>query len=390
MMTLKLAYRNLMGAGLRTWLNVIVLSLSYVVIIWHQGFLRGWNEEARRDMIDWEIGGGQYWQERYDPYDPFTLSESHAPVPDALAAEIDTGSATALLIVQGTIFPDGRVQNVLLKGIDARQRILRIPSGLLGGGGDEIPAVIGTRMARDNQLKVGDLLTVRWRDSHGAFDAADAKIVGIFKTNLPTVDGGQLWIPLERLRAISRMPGEATLIVSSRDRTVRADLPGWVFRDHRYLLAEVEEIIEKKMVAGSSLYVILILLAMLAIFDTQVLSIFRRRREIGTYMALGMTRGQVIGLFTVEGSMHSVLAALIGALYGVPLLTMQAVEGFRIPFSSEGYGLAIAERIFPVYSAGLVLGTLALVMTTTAVVSFLPARTIARMKPTEALKGKSS
>ena len=48
MLIFKLAYRNLAGAGLRTWLNAFVLSLAYVIIIWHSGILEGWNREARR------------------------------------------------------------------------------------------------------------------------------------------------------------------------------------------------------------------------------------------------------------------------------------------------------------------------------------------------------
>ena len=58
------------------------------------------------------------------------------------------------------------------------------------------------------------------------------------------------------------------------------------------------------------LWAILLMLAMLAVFDTQVLSIFRRQKEIGTYIALGMTRKQVVTLFTLEGAMHAVLAAI--------------------------------------------------------------------------------
>ncbi len=38
-------------------------------------------------------------------------------------------------------------------------------------------------------------------------------IAGIFKTNVPTVDGGQVWIPLDRLQQMMMMPGEATLVV---------------------------------------------------------------------------------------------------------------------------------------------------------------------------------
>ena len=57
-LALKLAYRNLMGAKLRTWLNVFVLSLSFVVIIWQKGIINGWDQQAQRDTKDWEIGGG--------------------------------------------------------------------------------------------------------------------------------------------------------------------------------------------------------------------------------------------------------------------------------------------------------------------------------------------
>src|SRR4030043_205588 len=100
---IKLAYRNLVGAGLRTWLNVIVLSFSFVVIIWMKGIMAGWDRQAKTDMTNWEIGGGQYWHEKFDPFDPFTLNESHAPVPAEFIAEIEKGNMEPYLVAQGTI-----------------------------------------------------------------------------------------------------------------------------------------------------------------------------------------------------------------------------------------------------------------------------------------------
>ena len=178
MISLKLAYRNLIGAGLRTWLNVIVLSLSFVVIIWQNGLLEGWNRQARRDMINWEIGGGQYWHNKYDPYDLFTITESHAPLPPQFQKRASEGSLTPILISQATIYPEGRMQSALLKGIDPAQKILSMPTAPLHQDIAEIPALVGTRMAKNNKLKPGDLVTVRWRDTNGTFDAAEAKIVG--------------------------------------------------------------------------------------------------------------------------------------------------------------------------------------------------------------------
>lgn len=386
----KLAYRNLVGAGLRTWLNVIVLSMAYVIIIWHQGLLDGWNRQALRDMIDWEIGRGQYWHQQYDPYDAFTIEESHAPVPAELIDAFFSQSVVPILIVQATIYPQGRMQSVIMKGIAPGQTVLSLPTADLQADIPEIPVLIGTRMAKSANLHMGDLVTVRWRDANGTFDAAEAKVVGIMKTSVSTMDQGQLWLPLDRLQKMMGMSGEATIIVMGQAAKEAGLLPGWVFRDQAFLSQDLADMIQMKKVSSSILYAVLLSLALLAIFDTQVLAIFRRRREIGTLIALGMTRGAVIRLFILEGAMHGILAAIVAAAYGIPLLSLQAVRGFSMPEAVDSFGLAIAERIYPIYSAGLVAGTTVIVLVAVSIVSFMPARRIAKLNPTDAIRGKLS
>ena len=385
---LKLAYKNLVGAGLRTWLNVFVLSFVYVIIVWHYGLLDGWNRQAKKDTTAWETGNGQYWHKAYDPYDPFTLFDSHGAIPASLDDGIRQGLLMPLLISQATIYPEGRIQGVILKGIDPAQQILQIPSALLKNQDETIPVIIGTRMASSTGLKKGEQVTVRWRDTHGTFDAADAHVVGIFRTNVPSVDQGQLWIPIERLRRMKQMPCEATLLVRSERCSEVIVENDWIFRSSGYLLSDIQQTIQSKSAGASIFYIILMMLAMLAVFDTQVLSIFRRQREIGTYIALGMTRGQVVGLFTTEGTMHAILAAILGAAYGIPLLSVQAINGLALPEGMDAYGMAIAEKIYPAYSLGLILTTVLIVWITTTIVSYLPSRKISKMNPTDAIKGK--
>ncbi|HER44036.1 MAG TPA: ABC transporter permease, partial [Candidatus Eisenbacteria bacterium] len=84
MLVLKLAMRNIVGAGLRTWLNVAVLSLAFVLIVWTQGFIQGMQEYSKRSLIEAEVGAGQFWLPGYDQYDPLTLEDSHAPLPPSL------------------------------------------------------------------------------------------------------------------------------------------------------------------------------------------------------------------------------------------------------------------------------------------------------------------
>jgi putative ABC transport system permease protein len=388
MILIRMALRNLLGAGLRTWLNVIVLSFSFVVVISLKGMLDGWDRQAKNDMISWEMGGGQFWQKNYDPDDPFTLTDSHGKIPSGWKNLIAEGELTPILITQGTIYPYGRMQSIIIKGIDPEQTILALPTSALRSSDEGIKAIIGSSMATSTRLKKGDNVTLRWRDKNGAFDATEITIADVFQTNVPTVDVGQIWIPVEQLRSMLLVQDEATILVKKNDEKAIAEAEGWKFKDKKYLLSDIDKIIKAKTTGSMVLWIILLMLAMLAIFDTQVLSIFRRQKEIGTCIALGMTRKQVVTMFTMEGAMNAVLAAIISALYGIPLLGYMSVKGIALPMKSSDYGIAMADRLFPRYGIGLIISTILIVLITTTIVSYWPSRRIAKMNPTEALRGK--
>ncbi|MGD0038349.1 MAG: FtsX-like permease family protein [Bacteroidota bacterium] len=390
MITFKLAFRNILGAGLRTWLNVIALSFSFVAIIFLQSMYNGMNEQVERATIDAFYGGGQFWQKAYDPFDPLTLTDAHAPIPAELQMLVKNNEAVPILICQATIYPEGRFRTILLKGIDTNQSALSIPSFLLKRDQGMIPALIGSRMAKSIELHKGDEITVQWRDVHGTFDAREVKIVEVMKTTVQEIDNEQIWIPLDRLQSLTTMPGQATIVVLKRNVQAPQQIAGWEFRNLDYLLHDIHALLKTKTISGSVLYVILLFLAMLAIFDTQVLSIFRRKKEMGTLMALGMTRTKIITLFTLEGAFHGVLAAIVAAAYGIPLFSYAARTGMTLPGALDNAGFALGEKLFPTYSAGLIIGTTLLVLVVTTIVSFLPTRKIANLKPTDALRGRFS
>ena len=390
MLVLRLAWRNIRAAGLRTWLNVAVLALTFLVMVGFEGLYSGMLAQSSRATIEDEIGGGQFWHEKYDPYDPLTLDESSAPVPPELEALIEDGKAAAVLILSASIYPSGRMQSALLRGIDPAQKVLAIPTGQLAGRTEDLPVLIGKKMGRNKNLAIGDSLTIRWRDASGTFDARDGRVVAIMDTQVQTIDNGNLWVPLETLRKMAVLDNEATLVVLGAGVSPPKSPSGWIFRDQDWLLRDLTAVMETKSLSSIVLYAILLFLAMLAIFDTQVLSIFRRRKEIGTLIALGMTRLQVIWLFTLEGILHGILAVALALMVGFPLLSFIAERGIHIPALVEGYGMAISDRLFPVYSLGLVFTMGIIVMITVTIVSWLPTRTIARLKPTEALQGKTS
>lgn len=386
MTALKLAFKNLIGAGLRTWLNVLVLSFAFVLIIFYNGMIDGWNRQGRNDTMAWEIGSGQFWHPEYDKYDPYTYKDAHQPLSDEAKLLIEKGFLTPMLIRQATLYPQGRMQSALLHGLDVDQTILELPTADLKNIQDGYAALIGKRMADATKLNVGDRVLVRWRDKNGTFDAREIVIAAIFKCDVPSIDNGHIYLPLSTLQKMNEMENEATLLISSSSEL--NSIKGWTYKDTDFLLADFDALIESKKGGGVVLQFLLLLIALLAIFDTQVLSIFRRQKEIGTYIALGLTRWEVVGIFTVEGGAHSILAAIVGAIYGIPLLSYVNKVGITFAASKVDTGLTISEKIYPYYSMGLIISTLFLVVISATVVSYLPSRKISKMKPTDALKGK--
>ena len=386
MLAIKLAFKNLMGAGLRTWLNVTVLSFAFVIIVFYNGIIDGWNRQSRKDTIEWELGKGQFWHPEYDRYDPLTIADAHEVMSEEVQLEIKKKNLAPVLIAQANAFPQGRMKSVILKGVDPGQTILKLSASRLIPSDEYDYAIIGRRMAESARLKEGDKLLIRWRDKNGTFDAHEIKITYIFKCDVPTADKSQIYLRLDVLQKMLGVENEATMLIAG-SRFEKKVLKNWDFKDSGFLLADIDKIIQAKKTSGSIMEGLLLIIALIAIFDTQVLSIFRRQKEIGTYIALGMTRAQVVGIFTVEGGAHSILATLLGAAYGIPLFLLIDKAGLSMK-AAQTTDLAIAEKIFPYYSFGLILFTVILVIISATVVSYLPARKISKMKPTDALKGK--
>jgi len=388
-MLLKIALKNLLGARLRTFLNVLVTAFSFFLILFMSAMYDGMLQHAKQVTMDTEIAGGAYWHPEYDPLDPMTFEEAHSVPPSAIQALIDENKAFPVLVSQASIYPGGRIMPTIMKGIPPAQRIVNMPTDALLGHEDiAIPVLIGKGMASESKLEVGDAFTIRWLDTDLTYDADEGTVVHIMDTENFKLDMGHIWIPLNKVQSMLAMEGEATYVTYGKGVQPVQDKGDWIPRDINYLVQDMEAIIEADKPGAQILYLILLAMAAMGIFNAQVLSIFRRGREIGTLMAIGMTRPRVVGLFTLEGGLNAVLSAAVTLIVFGPILWYFGAYGIPLPIDYSEMGLIIAKRLIPVYTIGLVVSTTILVSIIVLIVSYIPSRRIAKMKPTDALRGK--
>jgi putative ABC transport system permease protein len=379
----KLAWRNIIGGGFRTWLNVFILSVVIVTIIGFHGMYTGWQKDGENGIIKWHVAGGQYWQQDFDPYDSFSYDESRGEMPEIVPDE----DAVEFIVGQGVIYPQGRMKNITVKGVEEDQGLLDMPTEILAYEPGRYKMMLGHRTARKLKMSEGDKLMLRWRDESGSFDAARFEVVKIFKTTVSSIDQGQVWLGIEQMR---KMLGSENAVNYF---SVRQEIAGlskvWQFKTQDFLLSEFRALISAKIAGGMFMYALLTFLAMIAVFDTQVLALFKRRKEVGMMMAIGMNRNQIIRIFTLEGFLAGLLSVVLAAIWGTPLLIKFQENGLRLPDYMDAYGVdGIIDSMYPQYTIGLVIFTVIVVLLIMLVVSYVPVRSISHLMPVDALLGR--
>lgn len=389
-MLFNIAIKNLIGAGIRTWLNVFVTSVSIFMIIFSSGMYTGMKQHAMNVSIDTEIAGGAFWHPNYDPYDPITFEDSHSITPSILTNLVESNNALEVLVSQASIYPDGRVVPVIMKGITLEQEILNIPTKeILKYEGDNIPILIGRGMSKYTKLSIGDTFIIRWMDDNRTYDAGLGEIVYVMDSDNFKIDFGHIWLPIERMQKMLSMENESTYVVFD-DNINPYSAGDWIKRDVKYLIRDMETIIEQDRPNAIMIYIILLSLAAMGIFNAQTLSIFRRKKEIGTLMALGMHKRRVVLLFTIEGAMNAIFAIILTILLFGPLLYYFSIYGVPLPIDYSDMGLIIAKRLIPIYSIPLLIATALIVFLILLLVSYLPSRKISKMHPVDAIRGKTT
>lgn len=387
-MTFDIAFKNFIRQGTRAFLNVLVTALILVAVVFALSLLNGFQAQALRNMASTDVAGGHYRVPGFDILTPTEWEDHTLPVPDQLA-NLPHSEKAEVLVQQGQLFPNRRLYPVQLRGIDMKQTLLDLPLEPLKRQDekveDVIPVILGKKMAEKSHLSVGDTVVLKWRDRRGAVDALDVRVVDVVPLINPRIDEGVVWMRLDHLRQITDRPDEVTWVAVNAH---RGGITGFEFHTVDMLMEDLLTLLAHDRRNTKILWIILISLAAISVFNTQILAVFKRQKEIGTLMALGMAPDRIVRLFTLEGSFAALMAVGVALLLGVPFFIWFQGVGFDVSHLSET-GFPVREKIFlDIRPADVITSTLVTVGIMIAV-AWAPVKKIARLDPTQALRGRA-
>lgn len=258
--------------------------------------------------------------------------------------------------------------------------IANIDAAIVAGSGS-LPAdgiLIGSVLARDLGLRVGQVVQIT--SDRGR--SRSFRIGGVFTLGIASADRQSIYMNFTTARALFDLStGVSRIEIKVRPATDAAGIAEHLRRstglkatawteDNQQLF----EGLDAQARTGTIIKAFSLVTIIVGIASAMLLSIVRRQAEIGIMRAMGASRGLVISIYVLEGTLIGLIGAIIGALAAwlalLPLPPVSAVKSGGLPIDRQQGDFLLA----------IALTTIAAMLA-----SVLPARHAARIDPVEAI-----
>ena len=403
--TLTLAWRNIWRHPRRTLLTIAAMVFADVLLVFMLGLQLG----QYQMMIDNTLGlfSGQMQVQAKDYLDEPQMYRS-IPDADRLADEIRQQTGLDAVSARGYGFAlassEKRTIGVQVTGVDTvhEQLVSTIP-GLVEKGrylsaNSANEAVIGSTLAINLKISVGDELTLMGSGRDGSIAATVLPVVGIFNSGNRDLDRQMIEMPIDTFRDVFAMENHAHSIIVAGKRSLAGSYSNTidsiikensklVLHDWETLLPGLRQAIQADFFSAWIMYALLIILVAFSMLNTMLMSVLERTHEFGILLALGVRHGKLGRIILTESFVLASTGMLVGVLAGALLTYYFLVNGISFPGMEEmGARFNIPPVLRPEVSLRTVVPGPLVVLLATVAASVYPILHIRKLRPIEALQ----
>lgn len=403
---LRLAWRNIWRHPRRTWLTTGAMVFCNTLLVFMMSLQFGTYDLMIDNSLQSFVGHLQVQAPGYK--DDMKMRQSVPDIRPLAATFREEGDFQAVAARGGAFALASSAERsfgIQIYGVepDFEPGVSNIP-GLVNKGRflDDINAadiVIGSVLARNLRVGVGDEVTILGTGLDGSFAAAVVSVVGVFDSGVPDLDRSIAEIPLGFFQDTFAMNGAGhQLVMTTQDLSrvpaavVEAQSllpPGTdlVVHDWNALQPGLRQAIQADLASGWFMYILLVILVAFSVMNTQLMSVLERTREFGIVLSLGLTPGRLGRLVMLETTLMGVMGLIIGATLGALLVSWLHTRGFSYPGMEEmAVSYNLPPRMYPQLSLLTLLGGPAVVFIGTLASALYPALRLRWLQPVEAMR----
>ncbi|WHI47967.1 FtsX-like permease family protein [Microbulbifer sp. VAAF005] len=363
MRRLKVAVLNLLRNRRRSFLAVAIISIVVTALMASGGFglftYQSLKENAARSEGHLVLTQPGYFSSDEDFPLQLGLDNANKLRRDLLVGE-NVKAVQPRVYLQGLISNGDKStiflgQGILPSEFRVKGPFLNVTEGSILSNREDISdpeIMLGKDLARNLNVRPGDYITLMSSTVHGALNAMDFKVRGVFGTGVPDMDKRQVYISVPAAQflldsdrvstmAIYGYSLDKTSSLQERLRELVPELEITTWEDRAFFYQGVKSLYDR---IFGLMGIIMALVIFVSLFNTLAMSVTERTREIGTLSALGASKVELITGFILE----ALVLAVVGSLAGVILagLISAGLMMFDItmpppPGKTTGYPLTV-------------------------------------------------
>jgi putative ABC transport system permease protein len=378
---------------------VAAVAVGVTAVVGVRGFLNGLQGQLLTGFTEGTLGAIQIHAKGFlESTEAAPLKPSFV-VDDALLARIEAvpgvTTATPRVTFPAMINVGDATTFALVTGVDPVREpraLIRRKSSVIEKTWLAAPSdvLVGLELARGLGAKPGAEVAIIGNDVDGVMNALPFTFTG----RLAAFTQGEkklVLIPFASAQELVRMPGRATqLAVGVDDITevdrVAAEIAATLGVDYdvktwREIATFADDVISTQNAALDLVTTIFLIVILFGLANALLASVFERVREIGTMIAVGARRRQVLQLFVLESVLLALVGALVGVALGFALVTALGVNGVELTTP----GASLPQVLVPSIGPRFLVRIVAITLVGAVITALWPAWRASRLRPVEAL-----
>ncbi|MDY7226781.1 ABC transporter permease [Hyalangium rubrum] len=400
----RLAVRNVARNRRRSLVTLAAVLLGVTAVLVTRGITDGFLRLMVDDVVRGRTGALQIHSVGYMASVDALPLEPNMAYDEALLSRVR--AVPGVTGVSGRLVFAGLVSNgvsqttFIGRGLDVaheREAVPRFGFEVRTGGRvlatpDYAHALLGSELARSFQAEPSARVTLAASSPRGRANSLDVSVEGLSESSLPFENKRVVTVPLKLAQDLLGMEGRVTEVavavedLGDLDRVaedLRAALgPGYEVHTWQELQPFVRDIIRRQKFVLAIISTILFVIILTGIINTMLMSVFERVREVGTMLAVGVRRHQVLGLFLLEAVVLGLVGALAGMGLGSVIVGVLGVRGIPMENLGTGGPTLLRPELDPSF-AGL---TCAVAVVGAVIAAAWPAWRASRLNPVDALR----
>lgn len=331
---IKIAWRNLWRHRGRTWITIIAIALTYSLYLMMSGIQEYTYLELEEGAAQAAGGAvlvqGQGFQD--SQLNDVVLLRGGSVV-DVVRDVPGVEHVSGRVILNGLLSTSASSSPARLQGVDpAVESEFQALSGYLREGSflgtpEQSPLVVGSEIARELEVGLGDRVVFTATGPDGEMQRALFHVVGVLHTGSKLTDSGLAYTTVaaaqralrldDTLTQIGVLGAEAPEVLAARIREAlraRDDLEVLTWAE---AMPDIVGFIELDRAWGDVFGIVLFFVVLFAIMNTFLMAVMERVRELGLLRALGMTPVKVALLVLNETLFLTLVALAIGITVGL-------------------------------------------------------------------------